>query len=202
MERQFLRETPGAVFEVLTDPKACEAVWDHFIDIHRRRWRYESFGSIFDSPRFARFYREAFLWAVRQGMAALFCLRYHESVLVAHTTFFTASGDTAYSHIIARDLTVSPPKCHSPGNLLNAMTVHWAITRAYRFLDLSFGVAPNKLDIGGQEIPSYELALARTPFTAMFIRQVRWQTLRLQRLPLGLRCFWRQAVERKWPGAK
>jgi CelD/BcsL family acetyltransferase involved in cellulose biosynthesis len=192
MARQFIEETPDAAFEVLTDVQACAPMLDRLIELHRRRWRHTPAGSVFESAAMARFYHDLIAWASGQGLASIACLRCGAQVLAAHVMFHAPGDDTLYSHLIGRDPDANHPKCHGPGNLINALTVRWAMTRGYRQYDLSFGNVSQKEQIGAAPMPLFELELARTAGEAALLHGTHSAWGHMRQWPRAVRCAWRR----------
>jgi len=69
-------------------PAAVERVMTEMVALHRRRWRDQAHGSIFDNPRKARYYREAMRWAVEGQLAGITVIRFESRLVAAVSLLF------------------------------------------------------------------------------------------------------------------
>ena len=194
LERQMRRDYPDATLEMITDPRSGEEALTELIALHRRRWRGELCGSIFDKPSQAHYYRQVVHWALQRQMAMIGVLRIDGRLVAASTVFHVPGQRELDCHFLACDREAVASRRFSPGIVLFTHIARWAIDHQINHMGMGFGDSAYKQLLGGIVHERWEYSIARAPRDITISRMALALTHYLGRMPLYLRYGWRRMI--------
>jgi len=185
-ESYLLRDYQDVEVDIITDPASLRAPLDELIRLYRLRWHDQVGGCVFDHPQHVAVYHQAMAWALQHGYGALGIVRIGGQVIAGADLVFRPGQQELHCHFVARD-TAALPSRYSPGIYLYTHLIRWALDHGFTMLGMGYGNAYYKRLLGGDDIPQWELAAARSPLAARILRQVNPALHIVQRLPVHLR---------------
>lgn len=170
-ENKLHAEVPEAEIDLLSEPQACAEAVDALVGLCHRRWSGAETASYLDNPRNAALLRDVMPRLAAQDAACVGVVRLHGRIIAAATAMHTPGQPDAFYQVFGRDLSALPNQ-YSPGILLVARLLRWAIERGAARMHLGHGALPYKLLLGGESVPLWDVTLARSQTHATVLCKV------------------------------
>lgn len=190
---------PGAINTgPVTDTAQIDVAITELVRLYRQRWGHQVGGSLLCDPRNAAFFRQMIHWAVARGYGALIRVAHGEQTRVVGVAFHLPGQRRAYYYTVARDLErhEGPRAMNSPGIILVAEIIRWAIERGAAVLVMGRGTAFYKERLGARPVAQYELTLASSALAGAVLPAVSRAVHVLHRLPVHLSYHARRILKR------
>jgi len=160
-EEKILADYPNVTVETYTDPDTGAEAVDAMIRLNRMRWSGENTPSFLNNPRIAELLRQFTLWTMAQGYGRVLVLRLGNRIISTAAGMHIPGQDVVYYHMVGRDPTALTPQ-HSPGIMLAARIIRWAIDLGAATLALGQGYAPYKVALGCTEYAQWDVTVAKS----------------------------------------
>jgi CelD/BcsL family acetyltransferase involved in cellulose biosynthesis len=139
-------------FEVISDGEEVDPAMREFIDMHQERWAREGYWGAFADDQVARFHRDVAARLSARGWLFLAFLRVDGRRRAGNYGFSFRDALNTFQGAVHHDADLTRL---SPGRVLHARSMEWAIARGRTRYDFMRGAEPYKYDFDAVDVPNW-----------------------------------------------
>jgi CelD/BcsL family acetyltransferase involved in cellulose biosynthesis len=138
--------------EVVTRPEEVDAAICEFVDMHQERWERDGYWGAFSDPGVLEFHRDVAARLSARGWLFLAFLRVDGVRRAGNYGFSFRDAVATFQGAVRHDPELTPL---SPGRVLHARSMQWAIARGRARYDFMRGAEPYKYDFDAVDVPNW-----------------------------------------------
>jgi CelD/BcsL family acetyltransferase involved in cellulose biosynthesis len=140
--------------EVVTRPEAVDPAIREFMEMHQDRWERDGYWGAFSDPGVVAFHRDVAARLCARGWLFLAFLRVDDLRRAGNYGFSFRDAVATFQGAVRHDPELTPL---SPGRVLHAKSMQWAIARGLARYDFMRGAEPYKYDFDAVDVPNWTM---------------------------------------------
>jgi CelD/BcsL family acetyltransferase involved in cellulose biosynthesis len=138
--------------EVVSRPEEVAPAILEFMELHQQRWERDGYWGAFSDPGVLEFHRDVAARLAARGWLFLAFLRVDGQRCAGNYGFSFGDAVATFQSAVGHDPELTPL---SPGRVLHALSMQWAIARGRTRYDFMRGAEPYKYELDAVDVPNW-----------------------------------------------